>query len=82
MFLQAYAAGLVMHQMAGFDRERLKRELLPDGFEPGTMIAIGYPGDPDALPEKQRERERQPRRRRPLSELVFGSAWSEPASFV
>ncbi|NIR27752.1 MAG: nitroreductase, partial [Gammaproteobacteria bacterium] len=27
MFLQTYAEGLVMHQMAGFDRARLKAEL-------------------------------------------------------
>jgi nitroreductase len=82
LFLQAFAAGLVMHQMGGFDRHRLKQELLPEGFEPGTMIAIGYPGDPEELPENLREREHQPRKRKLLSEVVFGPDWGEPASFV
>lgn len=82
LFLQAFAAGLVMHQMGGFDRGRLKQEHLPEGFEAGTMIAIGHPGDPEELPEDLRERERQPRQRKLLSELVFGSQWGEPTSFV
>ena len=77
-----FAAGLVMHQMGGFDRDRLKQELLPEGFEPGTMIAIGHPGDPEELPENLREREHQPRKRKLLSEVVFGPDWGEPASFV
>ncbi len=29
MFLQAYAVGLIMHQMAGFDRERLTASCCP-----------------------------------------------------
>ena len=82
LFLQVFAAGLVMHQMGGFDRGRLKLELLPEGFEPGTIIAIGYPGDPDELPDDLREREAQPRVRKLLSEVVFGPHWGEPASFV
>ncbi|MGD2154832.1 MAG: nitroreductase family protein [Gemmatimonadales bacterium] len=82
LFLQAFAAGLAMHQMGGFDRERLKRELLPDGFEPGTMIAIGYPGDTQQLHADLREAETRPRERKLLSEVVFGPAWGEPASFV
>ncbi len=82
LFLQAFAAGLVMHQMGGFDRKRLKQELLPEGFEPGTMIAVGYPGDPEELPENLREGETRPRKRKLLSEVVFGPAWGEPASFV
>lgn len=77
LFLQAYAEGLVMHQMGGFDAERLKEELLPDGFEPGAMTAIGYPGSVDDLPEELREREGNPRTRKPLEEIVFGAGWGE-----
>ncbi len=82
IFLQAYAAGLVMHQMAGFDRERLKQELLPEGFEPGTMFVIGHPGDAEDLDDKLQKSERAPRKRKPLTDLVFGSDWGEPASFL
>jgi hypothetical protein len=71
-----------MHQMAGFDRQRLKDDLLPDGFEPGAMSVIGYPGDPDQLPDDLRKGERAPRKRKPLTEMVFGPRWEEPASFL
>ncbi len=82
MFLQAYATGLVMHQMAGFDRQRFKQDLLPEGFEPGAFAVIGYPGDPAQLPEKQQQSERAPRRRKPLGEIVFGASWGEAAAFL
>jgi nitroreductase len=82
LFLQAYALGLVMHQMAGFDHERLKRELLPDGFEPGTMFVIGYPGSIEDLPPEQQERERKPRQRKAPGEFIFGARWGEPAPFL
>jgi nitroreductase len=79
LFLQAFAEGLVMHQMGGFDAERLEEELLPEGFRAGTMFAIGYAGDPGVLNEKQQEREKQPRERKELSELIFAGKWGEPA---
>jgi nitroreductase len=82
IFLQAFAEGLVMHQMAGFDHRRLKDELLPEGFEPGTMFAIGYFGDPAQLSEDQQKSEKAPRKRTPLSELAFGPRWGEAASFI
>ena len=82
LFLQAHALGLAMHQMAGFDHERLQRELLPDGFEPGTMFVLGYPGSVEDLSEKQQERERRPRERKAPGEFIFGPRWGEPASFL
>ncbi len=82
MFLQAYAAGLVMHQIAGFDRQRLKRELLPEGFEPGAVSALGYPSDPDGADTEPTGDERRPRVRRQLSDFVFGPRWGEGAAFL
>jgi nitroreductase len=82
MFLQAYALGLVMHQMGGFDHVRLKAELLPEGYEPGTMFAIGYYGDKEQLAGDLRQREEAPRRRNPASSFVFGSRWGEAARFL
>ncbi|UCC49859.1 MAG: nitroreductase, partial [Gemmatimonadota bacterium] len=70
------------HQMGGFDRDRLNRDLIPEGFEPGTMTVIGYPGDIEKLPEDLAERERAPRQRRPLGELAFSRHWGESPSFV
>ena len=50
---------------------------IPDGFRPLTGLAIGYLGDPNALPEKYRQRDLAPRQRKPLTEIVFGGRWGE-----
>lgn len=80
-FLESQNQGLAMHQMAGFDVERLEEELLPDGFAVGSMWALGYPGDPVDLPDEKR-RSDDPRTRRPLQELVFGPDWGSPADIL
>jgi hypothetical protein len=40
---------------------------------------VGYLGDPKQLPEDLRERERRPRARKPLAELVFAGRFGEAA---
>ncbi len=79
LVLQAAAAGLTTHQMAGFDREKARTLLaIPDVFELGAVIALGYQGDPELLKnEEMIQREVQPRERKPLHEFVFAS-WEEP----
>lgn len=81
--LEAAARDLSVHQMAGFDADRV-RELydVPEGVEPVAAIAVGHPGDPDDLPEDLRDRELSPRTRRPLEETVFGGRWGEPAEWL
>lgn len=76
LIYQAMALGLFAHPMAGFSPEKL-RELctIPEGFEPVTALAVGYPGNPEALPAALKERELAARVRRPLSEIVLGSHW-------
>ncbi|MCP9464165.1 MAG: nitroreductase family protein [Nitrospira sp.] len=77
--IQATALGLIVHQMAGFDAEQARKELnIPREYEPVAMMAIGYPGDPNLLPDALRERELAPRRRHPVSSLVFGGEWGAP----
>lgn len=73
--VQATAGGLMVHQMGGFDAQTLGREL---GIESSqrvvTVMAVGSLGDPADLPEKLQEREAKTRERKPLSEIVSGSA--------
>jgi len=83
LVLQAVALGLTAHQMAGFDIEKARAScLIPSGYEPVAMIAVGYPGDPAALPEYLREREMKPRERKPIDEFVFSSQWDMVSPLV
>jgi nitroreductase len=80
---EATSRGLFVHQMAGFDPQRAIEVFhIPKGWEPIAAFAIGYPGDPNALPDKLRERELAPRSRKPISEFVMSSDWGHPAKFL
>ncbi|TAL12513.1 MAG: nitroreductase [Nitrospirae bacterium] len=81
--VQATALGLFVHQMAGFHPDKV-RELygVPKEFEPVAMIALGYPGDPESLPEKFRTREVAPRGRKPLAEFVFAGRWGKKSPLI
>ncbi|MBW8878725.1 MAG: nitroreductase family protein [Acidobacteria bacterium] len=71
--LQATALGLAVHPMAGIDRDCIRAEFaLPDDVEPVAGIAVGWPGDPETLPERLREREKAPRERKSLDAMVLG----------
>ena len=73
--VQATAEGLMVHQMSGFDAQQLGRNLALDSSQRVvTLMAVGSMGDPAELPEKLQEREAKPRVRKPLSEIVGGSA--------
>lgn len=81
--VQATALGVVVHQMAGFSPDKV-RELygVPEQFEPVAAIALGYPGDPESLPEKLKQREVAPRERKPLPEFVFSGRWGQASPWV
>lgn len=69
--LQAMKMELVVHGMAGFDRDRARTDLaVPEGFDVEAMIAVGYHGIVEDLDEKNRTRE-SPSGRRPVQELIF-----------
>ncbi len=75
---QAVDLGLVTHQMGGFDAEKAREALsIPEGYQPLAMIALGYLGTPDGLPDDLRERELAPRSRKPLEEFVFEGQWEQ-----
>jgi len=70
--LQAVELGLQVRQMAGFNLPRTIEQLhIPDIYEVGVFIAVGYPGDPQALPENLKLRELAPRERFLQHEFVM-----------
>jgi nitroreductase len=76
--LQATALGLVVHQMGGFDPEKARATFaIPPDHACMAMIAVGYPGPVDVLPESLRERELAPRERKPLDSLAFEGGWGQ-----
>jgi nitroreductase len=76
--VQATSLGLDVHQMAGIEPDRAKEIFaLPDGWEAVAGIAIGYPGDPNSLPDMLRQRELEERTRKPLSSFVFTGTWGK-----
>lgn len=80
---EANTRGLQVHQMAGFDAEKARQAFaIPADWEPVAAMAIGYPGNADALPEKLRERELAPRTRKALGEFVMTGSWGHTAPFV
>lgn len=81
--IQATALGLHVHQMAGYDVERARKEFsIPAGFEPAAAMALGYIGDDSGLPEKLRARNKAARKRKPLSDFVFSGKWGEVSALV
>jgi nitroreductase len=83
LIFQATSLGLATHQMGGFGVEAAKQRFrIPEGWEPVSVIALGYPGEAESLPDPLREREMAPRRRKPLEEFVFSGAWGHPASIL
>ena len=74
--LQATSLGLNVHQMGGYDRQKAKDVLnIPDSFDFGVMMAIGYPGDPATLSENLKQREVAPRERYIQQEFAMNKSF-------
>lgn len=76
LLTQATAMGIYVHQMGGYDAEGARMAFnIPEGYEPGAMMAIGYPGEIDHLPMELKRRELQKRMRKELDEIVYKARW-------
>jgi nitroreductase len=83
MSMEATSRGLAVHQMAGFDPDKARQVFeIPAGWDAIAAIAIGYPGDPESLPQPLRDRELAPRVRKPLSKFVMTGSWGHTSPFV
>jgi nitroreductase len=79
LLLQATALGLYVHQMGGYDKDKARINLgIPDGYDPVAAIALGYIASSyEGFPEELVEKEKSPRKRRPLKESVYYGKWGK-----
>lgn len=79
MSVQATALGLRIHQAGGIETELVRKTyVVPDDFDICSGIALGYPGEPEQLPDDLAAREREPRTRRPVSDFAFSGRFGTP----
>jgi hypothetical protein len=73
--VQAHHDGLHVHQMGGVLVDDMRAAFdASDDFDILSVTAIGVLGDVEDLPENTRARERAPRERLPLEELLLVNA--------
>lgn len=82
--VQAQSMGLHVHQFAGFDHEAAAEVFaVPSHWQVTTGVAIGRLAPLGSIEEENpslAERERRPRGRKPLDEMVFAGRFGEPAA--
>ena len=79
--LEATARGIYVHQMIGILPDKAREVYaIPEGYEPMTAIAVGYPGDPKDFPDELQQRDANRRPRKPVGEFVFGARWGNPSN--
>lgn len=72
MTVEATRRGLAVHQMAGFDADKVRETFaVPEGWQPTTAVAIGSPNE-----------DRPERKRKPLEEMVFAGDWGEKPAWL
>ena len=70
--VQAHSEGLYVHQMGGFYADQIRAAFdLAENQTPVSVMTIGTLGDDEVLPEGFRERERAPRQRLPLEDIIL-----------
>lgn len=81
MVLQATALGLQGHQMIGIEPAKIRAVYkVPEGYEPLTAIAIGYPAPvPPNASDPIAQRDLGRRQRKPLAEIIISNTWGNPA---
>lgn len=76
--LAATMEGLATHPMTGFDFEKARDILgIPDSYAIQVLVAVGYQGPVEDLPEQLRARER-PNDRRPIGQSIYAGSFGVP----
>lgn len=78
--VEAEARGLRVHQAAGIEKDKIRAAYgVPEEFDVVSGLAIGFQGDPDALPEELPGREKEPRQRKALADIAFAGTFGAAA---
>ncbi|MEI6575738.1 MAG: nitroreductase family protein [Bacteroidota bacterium] len=81
--IQATAEGLFVHQMGGFNKEKVREHFeIPEIFEPLTAFAIGYLGNPSDLDEHNQKRETHSRERTEIKDLLFSGKFGQKSGLL
>ncbi len=71
MSLQAADIGLMVHQIGGFDKQKIRQDFnLPADYEPVVVMTLGYE-------DMESSGEAAPRIRRPMDENFFMGSWGQ-----
>jgi nitroreductase len=72
MLLQGYAMGMTIHAMAGYDEKKLLSGFaIPQPFRVAAVVAAGWRGRVEDLPEDVRAKDLKPRTRKAAAEFSF-----------
>ena len=79
MMLEAVHQGLRVHPMAGWNEDKVKAALdVPEENAVAFLLAVGYAGDVNDLPEDVRPKETRERVRNAVGENFFDGVFGEP----
>lgn len=80
--LQATALGLSAHQAGGIEKDKIRASYnVPDDTDILVAFGLGYQADESVLPDDLAEREKTPRARKSLSDIVYTGAYGEKMRF-
>ena len=80
---QASAFNLYVHQMGGFDQHKARDIFkIPANYDPVTVLAVGYKGNLELLPENLKVRELSERKRKDLSDIVFSEKFGKTTNLI
>jgi nitroreductase len=72
LLVQGYAMGLTAHAMQGWNEQKVLANFnVPAPFRVAALIAVGYRGRIEDLPEDVAEKDRRPRTRKAPGEIAF-----------
>jgi len=78
--IEATNQGLYIHQMGGFSALKATDLFgIPENFQALTVLAAGYLGRADSLPDELKKRELSDRKRFDFNQFVFSSRFGQPA---